>query len=152
MKKQTQTSENQDMPNDEPISNTPNKIFQNIKKIREFKGVSIKEIADKLDLSFSGYARMERGEVSLTIERAQQIADILGVTISKLIDANVAENFISYQQQGGIQGGKIANVTNYNVPEEIIEGYKNQIKAKDELIMSLKEQIELYKGALEAKK
>ena len=138
------------MLNEESIPSTPNKIFQNIKKIRELKGVSIKEIADKLDLSFSGYARMERGEVSLTIERAQQIADILGVTISKLLDANVGENFFFYQQQG-VQSGNVENLTHYNIPEEIIEGYKNQIKTKDDLVASLKEQIELYKTALQVR-
>ena len=57
-----------------------------IKRIREDKNISREEMADKLNMSLSGYAKIERGEVALTILRLEQIGQILNYTSTEIIE------------------------------------------------------------------
>lgn len=68
-------------------------ISDNIKKFRELKGLGRKEIAAELNLSLSAYSKIERGEVDLTISRIEQIAKILGVDISDLLNFDASQVF-----------------------------------------------------------
>lgn len=57
-----------------------------IKRIREDHNISREEMANQLNMSLSGYAKIERGEVDLTITRLEQIAQIFGYTTTELIE------------------------------------------------------------------
>lgn len=57
-----------------------------IKRIREDKNISREEMADKLNMSLSGYAKIERGEVALTILRLEEIGQILNYTSTEIIE------------------------------------------------------------------
>lgn len=57
-----------------------------IKRIREDKNISREEMADKLNMSLSGYAKIERGEVALTILRLEQIGQISNYTSTEIIE------------------------------------------------------------------
>ena len=57
-------------------------IGQNIKKLRELKNLSREEFAARIGLSPSGYSKIERGEVDLTIYRLGKIAMALEVSLS----------------------------------------------------------------------
>ena len=57
-----------------------------IKRIREDNNISREEMADKLNMSLSGYAKIERGEVALTILRLEQIGQILNYTSTEIIE------------------------------------------------------------------
>lgn len=63
-----------------------------IKKIRESKGIKAIFVAKKLGLSAAGYSGIERGRAKLTVERAAEIAEILGVPITKIFfDDDISE-------------------------------------------------------------
>lgn len=51
-----------------------------IKAIRESKGIMAKYVAQKLKIDQSYYSQLESGKRRVTMTRAQQIADILGVS------------------------------------------------------------------------
>jgi len=56
-----------------------------MKEIRQSKGLGQKEIAAKLDMPVRTYGSYERGERSLSLDVAAEIADVLGVTIDQLL-------------------------------------------------------------------
>lgn len=64
-------------------------LYKNIKKIRELKNITREHIAHDLGMSSSGYSKIERGEVDLTITKIISIANILDVSLEFIIDFNV---------------------------------------------------------------
>ena len=69
-----------------------NNIQINIKKIRELKQISRDEIAKKLNMGTSGYSKIERGEVDVTIRKFEQIALILGHSMIEIIEFDIAKS------------------------------------------------------------
>jgi transcriptional regulator with XRE-family HTH domain len=43
-------------------------------------------VAGELQMSTSGYGKIERGEIDLTLSKLSKISDIFGVSITDLID------------------------------------------------------------------
>jgi transcriptional regulator with XRE-family HTH domain len=62
-----------------------NNIYSNIKAIREKKGLSQQQMADKLNIVVSGYGKIERGQTHITIERLTQVAFIFEMHIVDII-------------------------------------------------------------------
>jgi transcriptional regulator with XRE-family HTH domain len=69
------------------------KIYINIKKIRELKNFTRDFVADKLEMSTSGYGKIERGEVDLTISKLVKIAEVLNVDINFILKFDVRKFF-----------------------------------------------------------
>jgi len=65
-------------------------VCTNIKRFRELKNLSREYIAAELDMSVSGYSKIERGEVDLTISRIKQIAGVLEVDVGLLFRFDVS--------------------------------------------------------------
>ncbi len=68
-------------------------IGNSIKKYRELKDITREHMAAELDMSLSGYSKIERNEVDLTISRIQQIAQILQVDISQILNFDASQIF-----------------------------------------------------------
>ena len=62
------------------------RVILNIRKLRELRMMSRAEMANELALSLSGYGRLERGEIEMTLTRLKNIAEILNVNIAELFD------------------------------------------------------------------
>jgi transcriptional regulator with XRE-family HTH domain len=60
-------------------------ISQNIKAIRDRKGLSQASVADLLQMERTNYHRLEKRGNKMTIEQLQSIADALGVPIVELL-------------------------------------------------------------------
>lgn len=56
-------------------------VYKNIKRIRELKNLTREYVADELKMSTSGYGKIERGEVDLTVSKLKKIAEVLDVSI-----------------------------------------------------------------------
>ena len=56
------------------------KIGLEIKKLRKMQRFTQDHIAQKLDMSVAGYSRIERDEVNVTLDRLQELSDILETT------------------------------------------------------------------------
>lgn len=120
------------------------KIIKKITEIRNKMGYSYETMATELDISPSTYRKIETGETKLSVERLLQISEALETSVIDLLDLkseqynqSYHDNSIGYQQK------------ELNLHQENKEVYHELIKAKDEQIELLKEQINFYKSRLQ---
>lgn len=64
------------------------KVNENIKKIRKEKGMTQKELGEKLGISQSAIGQFEKKESNLKIDTIKKIAIALNVDMSRLIDTD----------------------------------------------------------------
>jgi len=62
------------------------KIIDEIARIRKKDGISCEYIADKLTITTAGYWKIENGYTNLSVERLFQISEILGISLSVLLE------------------------------------------------------------------
>ena len=62
-----------------------NTIGDNIKKLREQKGLSQKELAGMIEVNPAQYGRVENSKVEPTLKTLLKIADALGVSLDDLV-------------------------------------------------------------------
>jgi transcriptional regulator with XRE-family HTH domain len=86
--------------------------IDNIKRFRELKSLTRDEVADKLEMSVSGYSKLERGEVDLTLTKLYRIADILEVSVSQILDFDASQIFNVSNNQV-VNGVDVREQTNY---------------------------------------
>ena len=117
------------------LEETPN-VYDNIKRFRELKNISRQQMADDLDLSLSGYAKLERGEIDITISRVNQIASLLGVDVSQLFNCDASQIFNLNNNQL-VQGvGTKANTVHYHTDEYLVK-YVKVLEQEVERLKSL---------------
>lgn len=118
------------------------KVYEKIGFMRQLKGWSQEEMAEQLQMSASGYAKIERGETDIHISRLEQIASTFKVDLVDLL--NFGERNIIY-----ITSDNNSQIQNLNFSQEatafeikrlqlIIEHLKETILLKDEVIAALK--------------
>lgn len=120
--------------------------YEKIRLARELNQWSQEEMAEKLEMSPSGYARIERGEVRLNVERLEQIAHILNIDISDLIKKD--ERGISIQINESNHECSINLFNNQNDASEI-EKLKLTIQHKDELLAQKDYELNMIKEMFE---
>lgn len=70
-----------------------NQVNVNIRRIRELMGLTREHVASELNMSPSGYGKIERGEVDLTISRLLDISKVLNVSTTSLLFLDVEDLF-----------------------------------------------------------
>lgn len=111
-------------------------ISRNIKRLREERGMSQEEMALALEMSTSGYSKVERGSVDMSVTKVEQIAQLLSVKPAVLFDAQQSQVFNIHQNkyvQG--TGAKAENMqfsTNEYVQRYIEHLEKEIIELKEE--------------------
>lgn len=63
-------------------------LAQNLKALREQKGLLQKEVANAVDVHPSNYSKMGKGERDVSIEVADRLAKFFGVTLDELVHMN----------------------------------------------------------------
>ena len=111
-------------------------IGNKIKKIREFKNLTQEHVANKLGVSQSNYARMEKDEIKVTDIRLKQIAEILQVTEDdiKNLEDSVIFNITGVNNSAA---GQNCIVNNYNISPGIQKLYEDKIRLLEEKIQWL---------------
>ncbi len=108
-------------------------ITENIKKFRELKNFTREVMADKLEMSVSGYSKLERGDVELTVNKLFKIAELLEVSVSQILNFDASQIF---------------NVSNNHVVNgvEVKEQHNHYIdEYKDKYIQLLEAEVERLK-------
>lgn len=124
--------------------------YEKIKMMREMNQWTQEEVAEKLGMSTTGYAKIERGQTNVSVEKLKQIAQIFNINIAQLLDDNeklvicsVGDNHSNYNNYFGMNEKLIAQ----NEKQQLEIQLKDELlKQKDAEITALKELIELLKG------
>jgi transcriptional regulator with XRE-family HTH domain len=107
--------------------------IENIKKFRELKNITREDLADKLEMSLSGYSKLERGEVELTVNKMYRIAELLEVSISQILNFDASQIF-------NVSNNQIVNGVEV---KEQINNYQDEYK--DKYIKLLEAEVERLK-------
>lgn len=110
-------------------------IGDNIKKFRELKNITREQLASELGLSVSGYSKIERGEIDLTVSRVQEIAQILEVDVSQILNFDATQVF-NISNNHLVQGFG-SNVKNNNHTDEYREKYIKMLESEIERLKTL---------------
>lgn len=121
--------------------------YEKIRLARELNQWSQEEMAEKLEMSPSGYARIERGEVRLNIEKLEQIAQVLNIDISDLIKKDV--NGITIQIKDSDNNQNIGNVNLFGNDASEIQKLSLIIQHKDELLAQKNQELIMIKEMFE---
>lgn len=105
-------------------------IGDTIKKFRELKNISRETMAAEIDMSLSGYGKVERGEIDLTLSRIQKIAEVLKVDLQQVLNFDATQVF---------------NITNNKSVQGVNNTHIHSDEYRDKYIQKLEEEIELFK-------
>lgn len=108
-----------------------------LKETRENKGLSQKQIAEKLFMDVSNYNRREKGQAKISANEWEKLASILEVPVEDIFESEEATFIICKDQSVGIINGT-NNV--YTVPEFLMESQRKYIQKLEEEIQQLKGQ------------
>lgn len=117
-------------------------IAKNLANLRKEHHFTQEQMAEKLQMSKNGYAKLERGESKLNIEHLQQIANVFNIDIADLLKQEKDLNVLF-----GDNNGNYANKYYSNHHE--IEKLELIIIHKDELLAQKDKEIELLRKLLE---
>ncbi|PIE97300.1 MAG: transcriptional regulator [Polaribacter sp.] len=104
-----------------------------IRQIRELKNITQEFVARELDISTRAYSKIENGETQLTINRLNEISEVLKVDPIEILGFDEKQIFTQCKQDGYI------GINHISMPEKLVQQYEETIKA-------LKEQIEMLKA------
>jgi len=90
-------------------------VGNNIRKFRELKNLTRETVAVEMEMSLSGYSKIERNEVDLTVSKIRKIAEVLGVDVSQILnfDATQIFNVSGNHFAQGLVGAKADNMNFY---------------------------------------
>jgi transcriptional regulator with XRE-family HTH domain len=112
------------------------KIGENIRKFRELKNMTREHIAAELKMSLSNYSKIERDEIDLTISRVQEIANLLEVDTSQILNFDASHIFNVSNNK--LEKSVVGKVDHFHFYNEHLEKY---IALLEKEIESLKETI-----------
>ncbi|GAB3783796.1 hypothetical protein GCM10028818_42260 [Spirosoma horti] len=61
------------------------KVYDNIRAIRTAKSLKQDEVAQKLSMAQSNYARMEKGLTQITVDRLEQLAEVFEMSVAAIL-------------------------------------------------------------------
>ena len=130
-------------------------INEKIRRIRESKEWSQEQMAEKLNMSLNGYAKIERGESKIYLDKLEQIAQVFDIDVVELMQSdgkNICfqiESPLGSVYQGGGESQVLIEVerlkmalSHGNDKEELL---KKLLEQKDSEIATLKKSLDLFR-------
>ncbi|WHP47983.1 helix-turn-helix transcriptional regulator [Mannheimia bovis] len=115
-------------------------VNEKVRFLREARGWSQEEMAERVGLSVHGYSKIERGETQLNLSRLRQICEVLNYDMLELMTLG-EKNVVYFQESGNNHSINIINPTSENLVSEIAQ-LKQTISHQAEIIEMQKAQIE----------
>lgn len=127
---------------------------EKIRFIREINQWSQEEMAEKMKMSLNGYAKIERGETKLNLEKLNQIAQIFNMDAADFmtksnqgfpfllndnIDCPTQTNYYNSNEELAHQNEKL--ILELKLKDELLQQKNNEIQSLKEIINLLKNQI-----------
>lgn len=129
-------------------------LTEKIRLLRELKEMSQAELAHQIHMGTEGYAKIERGERGMDIQRLTQIANALNISVPDLLNINDKGDLYLFNENGQLFISKGNNQYNYgfNADNELKlenEKLKLALEHKDELLLQKDKEIELLRKLLD---
>ena len=130
------------------------KINEKIRQLREQHQLSQENMADKLGMSVTGYAKIERGEVRSNLPRLEQISAVFDMDICELLSYGESEKvyFNNSVTESTNSNNFLFAVGNDNLEKaiqqlQLIISHKDELLAqKDKIILGLEREIALLRN------
>lgn len=116
--------------------------YDTIRELREQRNWTQEYMADKLGLTRNGYAKIERGESTPSLERLDEIAKLFEISIIELLKLDDKNIIVQTQNQ---QANYYQHYVNGESLQNEIEKLKLIIAHKDEIIQQKDEYIQVLK-------
>ena len=129
-------------------------VNDKIRTIRETRNWSQEDMAEKMNMSKNGYAKIERGETKLNLHKLEQIANMFNIDVLELIK-NDDKNVLFFMNDHNTNYyGSNENLTSeidllkltISHKDELLKQRDLVIEQKDSEISALKEIISLLKS------
>lgn len=124
---------------EEQTTYKPNSVGRRIRKIRELKNFTQEQVAEKLGMTISGYSRIEREEVAISIDKLERIAAILGVST---VDISSFDESVFFNNYGSASGQSFSVHKDVEAWTKLEMQYQNQIKLLEAEVEYLRKQNE----------
>ena len=116
---------------------------EKIRIMQEMNQWTQEDIAEKLGMSTTGYAKIERGQTNVSVEKLKQIAQVFNINVAQLLDDD--ERFVICSI-----GDNHSNYNNYFSSNEKLsienKNLKGLLAAKENEIEALKKVISLLEN------
>lgn len=123
-------------------------ILNRIKEHRKKRGFSYETMAHEMNTSTAAYRKIEMNQTKLTLERLYQIAQILDVSVSNLLDLQNKNQLSQINKDAST--GYLQQIDNFHSEnkeksEKIESLYDARLKDKDLIIEQLQKIIEFIR-------
>ena len=105
---------------------------------RKEKGISQREIAEKLYMDVSNYTRREKGQARISPHEWEKLADILDVPVNEIYESDDNHVFIF---KDNATGNYLGNNHIYSVPEHLLDTQRKYIEMLEKENWELKQKI-----------
>jgi transcriptional regulator with XRE-family HTH domain len=122
---------------------------EKLKTMRQCKGWTQEETAEKLNWAINSYRKIEQGKASIKLEKLQQIAKVMGVDVEELVNSdektvlNFAENCTQHHFQNTLEHCTIL-LTEAQCAHELEKAHL-QLELKDKELAMQQREIENLK-------
>lgn len=115
-------------------------IGARIRTIREQKGITAKDMAAELDMSITGYSKIERDEVDINTEKIEKIANKLGVKPYELLLEERIVLYFANNTNSDNANGNYGFFNTMGLSDEMKKLYEANIRLLEEKIDSLQQE------------
>ena len=100
------------------------RVGSNIRKYRQEKGITLKELAEKIGLTEATAQKYEAGNIkTISVEKLKEIADALGVRTEELTGWEYGEREKYQEQKRGEEEGQVINMYS-----QLTHGHKKAVR------------------------
>lgn len=117
-------------------------MHDKIRLMREIRQWSQEEMASKMNMSLSGYAKIERGETKLHYDKLVQIAQIFNMNLSDLVDSGKG---LFFYMNENCDNNSLNYYSSTDAVTLEIEKLKLSLTHKDELLAQKDQEIQSLK-------
>jgi transcriptional regulator with XRE-family HTH domain len=108
-------------------------VHEKIRLVREAKGLTQEQVAEKLQMSKNGYGDIERGDSDIKLSKLEKIAELFEIQLSELVDLS---------EQGKLNVNFACQRNNKHHQNNIYVG-SNAAELKEQLLINELQQKEL---------
>jgi transcriptional regulator with XRE-family HTH domain len=112
------------------------RVGESLKNYRELRKITREDMADQLGMTVSGYGKIERGETDVPLSRLEQISNVLGVSVSQILQFD-AQQVFNISNNNLVQGaGNTAEQIHYH-PDSFKDKYIDVLERENNRLRKL---------------